>query len=60
LRGFENRVLKKMSGREREGGGGERENCLMTKFMVCTLHKVLFFLMAQQPPVAWSLVSIEA
>ena len=56
MRVFEIRGLGKMSGPERD-----RERTAMTKkFMVCTLHKILFFLMAQQPPVGRGLLSVEA
>jgi hypothetical protein len=40
LRGFENRVLRKILGPKREADHGE--NCIMMNFVAYILHRILF------------------
>jgi hypothetical protein len=38
---FENRVLRRIFGPKREEVTADGENCVMKRFMICTLHQVL-------------------
>jgi hypothetical protein len=41
LRVFENRVLRRIFGPEREVDGLWKKNCIMMNFMTCILHRIL-------------------
>jgi hypothetical protein len=40
LRVFENMVLRRVLGPKRDEVTGERENCIMRGFLICTLRQV--------------------
>jgi hypothetical protein len=42
LRMFENRVLRRIFGRERDEVTGSGENYIMRSLMICTPHPILF------------------
>jgi len=42
LRVFENRVLRRISGSERDEVTGSGENYIMRSLMICTAHQILF------------------
>jgi hypothetical protein len=42
VRVFENRVLKKKFGPKSAKVIGNRRDCIVRSFMICTLHKILF------------------
>jgi hypothetical protein len=39
---FENRVLRRIFGAERDGAQGSGENQIMSTLMICSLHQILF------------------
>jgi hypothetical protein len=41
LRVFENKVLRRIFGPKRDEVNGGGENCIMTRFVICTLRQVL-------------------
>jgi hypothetical protein len=41
LRVFENRVLRRIFGHEREEIAGSREKCITKSFIICTVYQIL-------------------